>query len=148
MGYGKTIYGGSEGVYQVAVRFECEYGMRYLLEEAVKLVEAAVSGNIFPVDEVVAETKRIVSRHAFGPSTQSLIKAAELRGIPWSRLNDESLIQLGYGKYRKLIEATTTGATSDIAVRIAQDKTLQKKSWSRHPFPYRKGLLFIPKMTP
>ncbi len=141
VGYGKTIYGGSEGVYQVAVRFECEYGMRYLLEEAVKLVEAAVSGNKFGVDEVVAETKRIVSRHALGPSTQSLIDAAELRGIPWSRLNDESLIQLGYGKYRKLIEATTTGATSDIAVRIAQDKDFAKKILEQASLPVPKGIV-------
>jgi cyanophycin synthetase len=141
VGYGKTIYGGSEGVYQVAVRFQCEFGMTYLLESAVKLVEAAVSGNKFSVEEIILQAKRIVSRHALGPSTLSIIAAAEARGIPWSRLNDESLIQLGYGKHRKLIEATTTGETSDIAVRIAQDKNFAKKLLGPASLPVPEGIV-------
>ncbi len=141
VGYGKTVYGGSEGVYQVAVRYKCEYAMTYLLKSAVKLVDAAVTGNEFPVGEVIAETKKIISRHALGPSTLSLINAAEARGIPWTRLNDESLIQLGYGKHRKLIEATTTGETSDISVRIAQDKDYAKKILEQASLPVPKGIV-------
>ena len=35
------------------------------------------------------------------------MKAAESRGIPWLRLNDQSLVQLGHGKYQQRIQATT-----------------------------------------
>ncbi|MES2527856.1 MAG: cyanophycin synthetase [Bdellovibrionota bacterium] len=139
--YGKTIYGGAEGVYQVAVRYQCENTMRFLLETAVELVDAVVRREKYPVEEKIHLAKKITSRHAMGPSTLSLIQAAESRGIPWSRLNDESLIQFGYGKYRKLIEATTTGVTSDIAVRIAQDKDSAKKILEQACLPVPRGIV-------
>src|SRR5204862_541091 len=51
-----------------------------------------------------------------------LVRAAEARGIPWLRLNDQSLIQLGYGKYQQRIRATVTGRTPHIAVELDSDK--------------------------
>jgi cyanophycin synthetase len=65
---------------------------------------------------------RYAQRRALGPSTASLVKAAEERNIPWLRLNEQSLIQLGHGKYQQRIQATVTGRTSYIAVELAQDK--------------------------
>ncbi|MEM7613165.1 MAG: cyanophycin synthetase [Pseudomonadota bacterium] len=65
---------------------------------------------------------RAAQRRALGPSTASLVEAAEDRDIPWLRLNDYSLIQLGHGKYQKRIQATCTGNTSNIAVELASDK--------------------------
>ncbi len=139
--YGKTIYGGAEGVYQVAVRYKCEEGMRFLLETAVELVAAVVGRKKYPIEEKICEAKKIISRNAMGPSTLSLIHAAEARGIPWSRLNEESLIQFGYGKHRKIIQATTTGVTSDIAVRIAQDKDCAKKILEQASLPVPRGIV-------
>lgn len=141
VGYGKTIYGGSEGVYQVAVRYKCEEGMRFLLGVAVELVEAVVNGKEYRLEEKIAEAKRIISRNAMGPSTMALVKAAEERGIPWCRLNGESFIQFGYGKHRKLIEATTTGVTSDISVRMAQDKDFAKKMLEQASLPVPRGIV-------
>jgi len=65
---------------------------------------------------------RFAQRRALGPSTASLVHAAEDRGIPWLRLNSQSLVQLGYGKYQQRIQATVTGKTSHIAVELASDK--------------------------
>jgi cyanophycin synthetase len=65
---------------------------------------------------------RYAQRRAFGPSTASLVQAAEARGIPWIRLNRQSLVQFGHGKYQHRIQATTTGNTSNIAVELASDK--------------------------
>ncbi|MEE4160950.1 MAG: cyanophycin synthetase [Woeseiaceae bacterium] len=65
---------------------------------------------------------RYAQRRALGPSTASLVKAAEERGIPWLRLNDYSLVQFGYGRFQQRIQATTTGRTSNIAVELAADK--------------------------
>lgn len=61
-------------------------------------------------------------RRALGPSTMSLVKAAEARNIPWMRLNDQSLVQLGHGKYQQRIQATITARTPHIAVELASDK--------------------------
>ncbi|MFT4726020.1 MAG: cyanophycin synthetase [Granulosicoccus sp.] len=61
-------------------------------------------------------------RRAFGPSTASLVRAAEERGIPWLRLNNQSLVQFGHGRHQQRIQATTTSKTSNIAVELASDK--------------------------
>ena len=65
---------------------------------------------------------RYAQSRAFGPSTGSLVHAAEERGIPWIRLNRQSLVQFGHGRYQQRIQATTTGRTSNIAVELASDK--------------------------
>lgn len=65
---------------------------------------------------------RYAQRRAFGPSTASLVVAAEERNIPWIRLNRHSLVQFGYGRYQQRIQATTTSRTSNIAVELASDK--------------------------
>jgi cyanophycin synthetase len=65
---------------------------------------------------------RYAQRRALGPSTASLVRAAEERNIPWLRLNQQSLVQLGHGKYQQRIQATVTGKTPHIAVELASDK--------------------------
>jgi cyanophycin synthetase len=57
-----------------------------------------------------------------GPSTAALVRAAEARNIPWLRLNDYSLVQLGHGKFQKRIQATVTSETRHISVELASDK--------------------------
>jgi cyanophycin synthetase len=65
---------------------------------------------------------RYAQARAFGPSTASLVKAAEERYIPWIRLNRASLVQFGHGRYQQRIQATTTSRTSNIGVELAGDK--------------------------
>ncbi len=65
---------------------------------------------------------RYAQRREFGPSTQSLVDAAEARDIPWIRLNKYSLVQLGHGKHQKRIQATITSETRHIAVEVSSDK--------------------------
>ncbi|HKH48051.1 MAG TPA: cyanophycin synthetase [Thermoanaerobaculia bacterium] len=74
-----------------------------------------------------AELERFIrraQRRAFGPSTASLVQAAEARDIPWIRLNERSLVQLGHGKFQRRIQATVTSETRHTAVEIASDKRL------------------------
>ncbi len=73
-------------------------------------------------DEERDQFIRYAQRREFGPSTASLVKAAEEREIPWLRLNQYSLVQFGHGRYQQRIQATTTGRTSNIAVELAGDK--------------------------
>ena len=75
--------------------------------------------------DIAAELEDFVDHalsRTLGPSSTALVRAAEARGIPWFRLNNDSLIQLGHGKYQKRIEAALTGQTPHIAVEIAKDK--------------------------
>jgi cyanophycin synthetase len=65
---------------------------------------------------------RYAQARALGPSTASLVNAAEDRDIPWLRLNRYSLVQFGHGRFQQRIQATTTGRTGNIAVELAGDK--------------------------
>jgi len=70
---------------------------------------------------------RFAQKRSLGPSALALVQAAEAREIPWFRLNDQSLIQVGQGKHQKRIEAALTSMTSHIAVEIASDKGVCNK---------------------
>ncbi len=61
-----------------------------------------------------------------GPSTKSIVDAARLRNIPFVRLTEGSLVQLGWGVNQRRIQAAESSETSAIAESIAQDKDLTK----------------------
>ena len=66
-------------------------------------------------------------RTAFGPSTSAILEEAVSRDIPWIRLNEYSLIQLGQGVHAQRIRATMTSMTGALAVDIVGDKDLTGK---------------------
>jgi len=129
--FGKTRSAGAPGVYTVVYEYAQrdegiaagELGLRLicsLLPDLIRPADAVPDGWSWP--EARDEFIRFAQRRALGPSTASLVKAAEARGIPWLRLNDQSLVQLGHGRYQQRIQATVTGRTSHIAVELASDK--------------------------
>ncbi len=139
--YGKSIYGGSDGVYKIIVRSKSEEGMKKLSRIAIELIETLIQGKSYSnLQDRLEEVKQLISHTELGPSTKAIVEAAIKRGIPYSRLNDQSFIQFGYGKNRKLIEAALSNQTSSMAVAIAQDKSLTKEILSKAsiPVPYGK----------
>jgi cyanophycin synthetase len=129
--FGKTRSAGREGVYTVVYEYaQREEGIE-AGELALKLLCSLLPVELRPEGSVPEgweweaardEFIRYAQRRALGPSTASLVKAAEARDIPWMRLNEQSLVQLGHGKYQQRIQATVTGRTSHIAVELASDK--------------------------
>lgn len=76
----------------------------------------------FNFEDELRDFVRMAQKKEFGPSTASLVKAAEERNIPWLRLNKYSLVQLGHGKHQRRIQATITSETKHIAVELSCDK--------------------------
>ncbi|MBL4659297.1 MAG: cyanophycin synthetase [Alcanivoracaceae bacterium] len=76
----------------------------------------------FDFEEEKTDFIRFAQRKELGPSTASIVKAAEERNIPWLRLNEYSLVQFGHGKFQQRIQATITSKTTHIAVEISCDK--------------------------
>ncbi|MGY0559314.1 cyanophycin synthetase [Luteimonas sp. A277] len=130
--FGKTrSVDGRPGVYTVIY----EYGQREegiaAGELAMRLICSLLPENLHPERSVPEDWNweaarddfiRYAQRRALGPSTASLVRAAEERGIPWLRLNEHSLVQFGHGRYQQRIQATITGRTPYIAVGMAGDK--------------------------
>ena len=124
--YGKTRSTEAPGMYRVIVRFRSEHAMRRLLEGAVDLVERLLRGEAIDVGALLSEAEAAGRANDLGPSTTAIVRAAAERGIPWRRLNDANLVQLGHAHKRRLLQASITGLTSHVAVEIASDKALTK----------------------
>ncbi|MGB8812315.1 MAG: cyanophycin synthetase [Paracoccaceae bacterium] len=132
--FGRTRSNGVPGQYNMVYAYgQRDVGLdagvlalRLLMHLLPDHLKAIVDHPFDPEFDWTAELKAFVlsaQRREFGPSTGSLVKAAEERDIPWLRLNDYSLVQFGHGKYQKRIQATITSETRYIAVEIAGDKS-------------------------
>ncbi len=130
--FGKTrSVDGRPGVYTVVYEYaQREEGIA-AGDLALRLVASLLPDALRPAgsvpddwawDEARDGFIRYAQRRALGPSTASLVRAAEEREIPWLRLNDRSLVQFGHGRYQQRIQATVTGRTPHIAVELASDK--------------------------
>jgi cyanophycin synthetase len=129
--FGKTRSADAPGVYTVVYEYEQREEGIAAGELALKLLESLLPAELRTAGAVPEDWQwesardafiRYAQRRALGPSTASLAKAAEQRNIPWLRLNEQSLLQLGHGKYQQRIQATITGRTPHIAVELASDK--------------------------
>jgi cyanophycin synthetase len=129
--FGKTRGTGETGRYHVVYEYEqAEVGLQ-AGSMALTLLHSLLPDEIRPEGSVPDDFDfeeardwfiRFTQRRALGPSTSSLVKAAEERDIPYLRLNRYSLVQFGHGRYQKRIQATVTSETRHIAVEIASDK--------------------------
>lgn len=110
------------GVFLIVVEYTVEQVGFYAFEQA----QALTQGQPFDVSAVLAQLRTIDEDIRLGPSTASIVQAAIDRDIPFRRLNDGSLVQLGWGCRQRRILAAETDTTSAIAESIAQDKDLAK----------------------
>ncbi|WP_129671788.1 cyanophycin synthetase [Candidatus Chloroploca sp. Khr17] len=134
--YGKTrSVPDQPGVYFVIYSYREERVGREAGNLALRLVRSllpahlpsALQGDERASFDFVRERDDLIRRAQdliLGPTTASLVDEARKRGIPAIRLDDQSLVQLGYGKHQQRIRAAVTGQTSYIAVETASDKEL------------------------
>ena len=128
VGRGKTRSTGEPGRYHVVYSFGEESVGLAAGRLAVRLVNHLVQAE--PDFDFRAEFEKLVllaERAALGPSTQAILDEAALRDIPYIRLNEASLVQLGHGVHQQRIRATMTSLTSSLGVDIASDKKLTNK---------------------
>ena len=128
VGRGKTRSTGEPGRYHVVYSYAEESVGLAAGRLAVRLVNHLVEpAKEFNLATEFEQLVLLAERAAFGPSTQALLDEASLRDIPWIRLNEQSLVQLGHGVHQKRIRATMTSNTSSLGVDIASDKKLTNK---------------------
>ncbi len=127
VGFGRTRETSVEGVYRVAIEYDEEAVAREALAAARRLLLAAISNEPFDLPAEIARLVDLSHEHCLGPSTAAIVAAAEARSIPWMRLNDGNLIQLGHGSRQRRIWTAETDRTSAIAEAIAKDKDLTRR---------------------
>jgi cyanophycin synthetase len=125
--------------YRVVVQYREEPVGRLALDVAADFVRAMVDGQPFELLTKIAEIRNLDQQIRLGPSTGAIVRAARARGIPARRLNDRSLVQLGYGSRQHRILAAETDKTSAVAESIVQDKELTKNLLSAIGVPVPQG---------
>ena len=142
VGFGRTRETSTPGVFNVAFEYVEEQAGRYAGRAAVRLCQSIVETGTYPPEELeqdVKDLKEIHANTALGPSTETIIKEAEARKIPWMWLSARAMLQLGYGARQQRIQATLTNNTSILGVELACDKEGTKNILGNAGVPVPKG---------
>jgi cyanophycin synthetase len=127
---------GRRGVYNVVFGYHDERVALAAARLAVRLVNHLVEPEQgFDFAAELEDFLVRAERTAFGPSTEAILEEAASRDIPWLRLNEYSLVQLGQGVHQQRVRATMTSGTSALAVDIAGDKELTARLLSAAGLP-------------
>lgn len=139
-GYGRTrSTSKGNGEYFMVFCYQIESAGIYAGKAALKIVEALANNIPYDITEDINELRRIKRREGLGPSTEAIVLEAKKRGIPYKRLDKDSLIQFGQGKNMRLIRSSLAGTTSSIGVDLADDKQRTKNILKDAFIPVPKG---------
>ncbi len=141
-GFGRTRGTGErEGVYYVIFDYMEEDAGIFAAKAAFNIAQALIDGTPYDLEPDIQQMREIREDTRLGPSTGCIVEEAAKRGIPFIRLNKQSLVQLGYGVHQKRIRATIASTTSNIAVDIACDKEETKNLLEAAEVPVPKGVV-------
>ncbi|WP_455555111.1 cyanophycin synthetase family protein [Comamonas sp.] len=125
--FGQTRSVSQHGVYRMVFRCPEESVAHVALAQGHALIMAAINNQPFNVQAAVEAIQAEIENRYLGPSTACIVNAAAERRIPFIRLNDGNLVQLGYGAAQRRVWSTETDKTSAIGFGIAEDKDLSKQ---------------------
>jgi cyanophycin synthetase len=138
--YGST-YGLGDGVYKIVFSYCTEEAGIYAANAAIECARALLEHRSFDVNAAVQKIEELNQQESLGPSTQAIVDEAASRGIPYARMNEESLIRLGYGRNQKLFRATVVETTGSIAVDMVASKWMTKSVLEQNGIPVPKGVV-------
>ena len=142
VGFGRTRETATPGVYQVVIEYIDEQAGRYAARAAVRLCQSIIATGTYSQSELEQDLKdlRDLARDAaLGPSTETIVKEAEARDIPWMPLNARAMIQLGYGVHQKRVQATLSDYSGILGVELACDKEGTKQILRDAGIPVPRG---------
>lgn len=136
--YGKTRLVEEPGLYYIVYEYSNERCAIECGKAGVNIVASLARNEDIDYKSIINSLEKITTESELGPSTKSIFDEAKKRGIPVSRIGSESVLQLGYGKYTRYIEASLTDAPSCISIDIASNKHLTKQILmdNKIPVPY------------
>lgn len=143
LGFMKVKYGKArcidKSIYYVVFQYELEEAAIQCAYCALDCVNSFIKGEDYDMAEALYDIEKEIADIRLGPSTKGIYDEAVRREIPVTRIGKDSILQLGYGRNQRIIEATLTDRTSCIAVDIACDKELTKRLLQDASLPIVKG---------
>lgn len=137
--FGKTRVAQEPHLYCIIYEYMNESSARAIGYAAAEIVMAFVNGQPLTVEEIIDELYEEAIDSQLGPSTRAIFDEARRRHIPVRRIGSDSLLQLGYGRASRFIEASLPGTTSSIAVDLARNKQLTKQRLRENNIPVPAG---------
>ena len=122
--YGKTRVLDNPSEYYLVYEYQNEVCGLECGKTAVFILNYFLNGKDVSVDKFLEYLKKISINAELGPSTCAIVEEAKRRGLPVTRIGNESLVRIGYGKHSRIIESTLTDATPCIAADISSNKQL------------------------
>jgi len=98
VGFGRTRGTSTPGVYNVVFEYVEEQAGRYAGRAAVRLCQSIVDTGTYPKQELaqdLADLRDLCNNASLGPSTETIVKEAQARNIPWLLLSARAMVQLG-----------------------------------------------------
>ncbi len=139
--FGKARYLENETVYYVVYSYENEIAGYEAGRLSYDVLMSIINHSEIDVKKRLEEIRNLIKANNLGPSTDAIVAEAKKRNIPVIRLDKEnSLIQLGNGKYGRKVQATMTDRTSCIAVDTACNKELTKEILTNYDIPVPIGV--------
>lgn len=137
--FGKTRIVKEPSLYFIVYEYINENCTKEFGRAAVEIVSRLARSEDIRIDEILGRLYRINADTNLGPSTYSIWREARKRDIPVRRLDKNSLLQLGYGKHSRIIEASLPDTTSCVAVDLAKDKHMTKQLLQENDIPVPNG---------
>jgi cyanophycin synthetase len=125
--------------YQIVFQYENEPVAVACARLAIRQLQKLWVGEGADFAAEMEELRGLAARTDPGPSTRAILSEAARRGIPATRLGGGSLLQLGYGKFARRVQASLTDFPSCVAVDAVSDKQLTKDVLSALGIPVPDG---------
>lgn len=139
LNYGKTRIQSEPNLYNVIFQYGNSNVAIECAKKSIYTIEKILNNENIDVSDIISGLLKIKNEYELGPSTQAIYYEAQKRGIPVIRLGSDSILQLGYGKYTRLVQASITDSTSCISIDIACNKQLAKEILIEHNIPVPHG---------
>lgn len=133
--FGKTRAIGDSSQYNIIVEYINEQVAIECAKESIYIVKKLINNEYVDLEDIIYGLNRIKEKYEFGQSTKAIYEEAKKRGIPVRRLGTDSILELGYGKFSKRIQAALTDSTSGISIDISCNKQLTKQILDENNIP-------------
>ena len=105
--------------------------------------ETAAAGLRLAVQAELDELAELRRRSALSPTTRLFLKAAHERRIPWMRVGDGNIFQLGHGARSRWIRDAFTDQTSNLGSQLAKNKAATASFLRRLGFPMPQHIMVV-----
>ncbi len=137
--FGKTRQAENERIYNIVYQYVNEIAGMEAGILATDLIRSIIKNEAIEFNQRFDALRKKCLETDLGSSTSVIREEAKKRNIPVIRIADGSLLQLGYGKNQKRIQATLTENSSCISVDISCNKALANSILREYGIPVPEG---------